>query len=58
MLWHGRPPVGLLRIFGVQFGGVLLFVFFFVYLLFFCFGINPTGEIGIQLDVSLWSQER
>ena len=32
--------------------------FFFVYLLFFCFGINPTGEIGIQLDVSLWSQER
>ena len=35
MLWHGCPPVGLLRIFGVQFGGVLLFVFFlFIYYFF------------------------
>ena len=27
-------------------------------LLFFCFGINPRGEIGIQLDIGLWSLER
>ena len=51
--WRGCSPVGLLRIFGAHFGGLLL-LFFFV----FCFGINPRGEIGIQLDVSLWSQER
>ena len=51
LLWHECSHVGLLHIFGAHCGGLLL-------LLFFCFGINPRGEIGIQLDVSLWSQER
>ena len=52
-IWHGCSPVGLLRIFGAHFGGLLLQPFFF----FFCLGINLRSEIGIQLDVSLWSQE-
>ena len=38
-LWHGCSPVGLLRIFGVHFGGLLLRPFFF-FSFFFFFGIN------------------
>ena len=57
-LWHGCSTMALLRIFGATFpknvsGGLLL-----LFLLFFCFVINPRGEIRIQLDVSLWSLER
>ena len=45
-------PVRLLRIFGVSenaSGGLFLL---------FCFVMNPSGEIKIHLDVSLWSLER
>ena len=55
-IWHGCSPVGLLHIFGAHFGGLLLQPFCFVFIFFFL-GINLRGEIGIQLDVSLWSQE-
>ena len=45
-------PIGLLRIFGVSekaSGGLFLL---------FCFVMNPSGEIKIHLDISLWSLER
>ena len=57
-LWHGCSPVSLLCIFGAHFGGLLLRAFFSFLFVFFCFGVNLRGEIGIQLDVSLWSHER
>ena len=55
-LMRSRSGLGFLLWACCTFSGRVLegcFCFFF-----FCFGINPRVETGIQLDVSLWSQER